>query len=165
MIMKKNFIILCLLSISAIPACATKSTDSASAALATFSQFISAAEAAAANNQNIFVVSNDPYVGRDYAVSPGRISKGVFVSYNFRSSPCVTATVVEANLINLGYVKLKRSADTHETRSNKSPNAEKYAVQETYRYGTMNGTRSLNLDYSIAGGNECVSTIFIDFPE
>jgi hypothetical protein len=148
-----------------LSACATSPpVERQNAAPATFSDFVSVAEAAAANLEEDFVISGDSARGSDYVVWPDSLARGVVVSYKFGDSPCVTPAIAESAITNAGYVKKSRSMDPHGSRTYETPDANQHAIQENYKRGTGDKKRSLNLDYSVSGGKECVSTMFIDFP-
>lgn len=129
----------------------------------TFATFISAAEKAAATNQNSLALPAS-FSGRDYSVKSASVVKGVYFLYRFSESPCVTEAMTSAEIMKQGYVKIGKSTDPHGVRRNNEGPAN-YAFHELYRYGTPDGTRSIDLDYTTVGGQACVRSMSIDFPE
>lgn len=136
------------------------STDSLK--LDTFAEFISTAEMAAAKSQTTPVLPVTPFNGHDYSVISEATHIGVYTAYRFSENPCVNDVMVGNEVTKHGFVKVSRSSDPHGKRDSDKTGP---SFHDLYRYGTVDGTRSINVDYTLVGSQSCVSALFIDFPE
>lgn len=143
-------------------ACAT---TGATAPLNSFAEFITAAEAAVVGGREQTIVSSTPHVGRDFAITAGKVHPGVAVQYNFRVTPCVTPAMVQDALTGLSYSPPRRSSDTHGAQQTEPPERLLGALRETYSFPTTVGNRSANASYAKVEGRECATALFIDYPE
>lgn len=113
-----------------------------------FFGFISKAESLAAASREVSAVVA-PYVGDDYAIRRTKMIEEPMTSYDFDKAPCVTPRMVHRELTSHGYVEMERTIQQ----------------RDLFRFGSAMGSRSVNVEYAVINGKECVEVMFIDFPE